>query len=73
MDNANGYRHVWVVYDTDDFPAEHIDRVVKLCRENSTEDTEFHAVCQTSVWNYGICFISVICSRIYTGQHIGRN
>ena len=23
LDNANGYRHVWVVYDTDDFPAEH--------------------------------------------------
>lgn len=44
LDNANGYRHVWVVYDTDDFPAEHIDRVVELCRENSTEDTEYHAV-----------------------------
>ena len=23
--SANGYRHVWVVYDTDDFPAVHID------------------------------------------------
>lgn len=43
-DNANGFRHVWVVYDTDDFPAEHIDRVVELCKENSTEDTEYHAV-----------------------------
>lgn len=43
-DSANGFRHVWVVYDTDDFPAEHIDRVVELCKENSTEDTEYHAV-----------------------------
>lgn len=43
-DNPNGYRHVWVVYDTDDFPAEHVDRVVELCRENSTEETEYHAV-----------------------------
>lgn len=25
-DSPNGYRHVWVVYDTDDFPAEHIDK-----------------------------------------------
>lgn len=44
LDNANGFRHVWVVYDTDDFPASHIDRVVELCKENSTEDTEYHAV-----------------------------
>ena len=43
-DNPNGYRHVWVVYDTDDFPAEHIDRVVYLCAESSTEETEYHAV-----------------------------
>nr|MBP3597908.1 RloB domain-containing protein [Eubacterium sp.] len=40
----NVYRHVWVVYDTDDFPAEHIDRVVQLCNENSTEETEYHAI-----------------------------
>lgn len=43
-DSPNGYRHVWVVYDTDDFPAEHIDQVVELCRENSTEETEYHAI-----------------------------
>lgn len=22
-ENPNGYKHVWVVYDTDDFPADH--------------------------------------------------
>ncbi len=43
-DSVNGFRHVWVVYDTDDFPAEHIDRVLELCKANSTEDTEYHAV-----------------------------
>ncbi len=43
-DSPNGYRHVWVVYDTDDFPAEHIDKVVELCRENSNEEKEYHAV-----------------------------
>ena len=43
-DSPNGYRHVWVVYDTDDFPAKHIDRVVELCRENSNDETEYHAV-----------------------------
>lgn len=43
-DSPNGYRHVWVVYDIDDFPVEHVDRVVGLCRENSTEETEYHAV-----------------------------
>ena len=44
QDNPNGYRHVWVVYDTDDFPAEHIDEVPRLCDQNSTEETEYHAV-----------------------------
>lgn len=43
-DNANGFRHVWVVYDTDNFPAEHIDRVLELCKEYSTENIEYHAV-----------------------------
>lgn len=44
LDNPNVYRHVWVVYDTDDFPAEHVDEVPKLCIQNSTEETEYHAV-----------------------------
>lgn len=43
-DNPNGYRHVWIVYDTDDFPAEHIDQVVQLCAENSTDEKEYHAI-----------------------------
>ena len=43
-DSANIYRHVWVVYDTDDFPSEHIERGVQLCIENSTEETEYHAI-----------------------------
>lgn len=42
--NANIFRHVWVVYDTDDFPAEHVNQVVALCRESSTEETEYHAI-----------------------------
>lgn len=43
-DSSNVYKHVWVVYDTDDFPATHIDRVLELCVKNSTEETEFHAI-----------------------------
>lgn len=42
--NSNVYKHVWIVYDTDDFPADHIDCVLQLCVENSTEETTFHAV-----------------------------
>ena len=42
--NSNVYKHVWIVYDTDDFPADHIDRVLTLCIENSTEETAFHAI-----------------------------
>lgn len=42
--NPNGYGHVWVVYDTDDFPAEHIDQTTQLCETWSTEDTTYHAI-----------------------------
>ncbi|MDD6798568.1 MAG: RloB family protein [Clostridia bacterium] len=42
--NSNIYKHVWILYDTDDFPAAHIDCVLQLCADNSTEETEFHAI-----------------------------
>lgn len=42
--SANEYKHVWIVYDTDDFPAEHINYMVVLCEKASTEDMTFHAV-----------------------------
>lgn len=42
--SPNIYRHVWVVYDTDDFPPKHIDAVVHACRDYSTEETEYHAI-----------------------------
>ena len=30
--DPNGYKHVWVVYDTDEFPPEHIDTTAQLCQ-----------------------------------------
>ena len=43
-DDPNGYKHVWIVYDTDDFPAEDINKVPELCRNSSTEDCHYHAI-----------------------------
>lgn len=42
--NPNGYKHVWIIYDTDDFPANHIDRVPELCKQNTNQYREYHAV-----------------------------
>ncbi len=42
--NSNIYRHVWILYDTDDFPPTHIEQVVQLCQKNSTDETEYHAL-----------------------------
>lgn len=42
--NPNGYKHVWIVYDTDDFPAAHINKTAELCQKNTTQDTQYHAV-----------------------------
>lgn len=42
--SANGYSHVWVVYDSDDFPADHINRTAELCNSETTEETVYHAI-----------------------------
>ena len=39
----NVYKHVWLVFDKDDFPAEQFDRTVALCDTTSTSETTFHA------------------------------
>lgn len=43
-ESPNIYKHVWIVYDTDDFPAEHVDKVVELCNKNNTDETTYHAI-----------------------------
>lgn len=43
-ENPNGYKHIWVVYDTDDFPADHINRTAELCGQNTMNETQYHAV-----------------------------
>ena len=42
--NPNGFRHVWIVFDTDDFPADHINRTVELCEASSSDETQYHAI-----------------------------
>lgn len=42
--NLNGYKHVWVVYDTDDFPAEHIDETANFCKKCSSNKMQYHAI-----------------------------
>lgn len=43
--DPNGYKHVWVVYDTDDFPPEHIDQTAQLCEKLSVgSETVYHAI-----------------------------
>lgn len=43
-EGPNDYKHVWIVYDTDDFPAEHINKTAELCKSTSNENTQFHAI-----------------------------
>lgn len=42
--SANGYRHVWVIYDTDDFPPKSIDETARLCDADSNDETTYHAI-----------------------------
>ncbi len=43
-DSLNEYKHVWVVYDTDDFPADHINQTEILCNNTVNDETIFHAI-----------------------------
>lgn len=40
----NVYKHIWIVYDTDDFPAKDVNLTAELCRNASTEARTFHAI-----------------------------
>ena len=43
--DPNGYKHVWVVYDTDDFPPEHIDKTAQRCKDLSIPGgITYHAI-----------------------------
>lgn len=44
ISSTNGYKHVWIVYDTDDFPADHINQTAELCALESSEETIYHAI-----------------------------
>lgn len=38
------YKHVWVVYDTDDFPANRINQTADDCVNLTNDETEYHAL-----------------------------
>lgn len=38
------YKHVWIVYDTDDFPAERINLTAEECCLLTNDETVFHAI-----------------------------
>lgn len=67
--SSNIYKHVWIVYDTDDFPAQNIDKVVDLCHTYSNEETTYHA----NALNYGSCCISRLFIPIYIVRNIGQS
>jgi len=42
--SPNTFKHVWVVYDTDDFPADDIDNTAFRCKAISNSETVYHAI-----------------------------
>lgn len=42
--SANVYKHVWIVFDTDDFPSANINRTVALCEAETNSETHYHAL-----------------------------
>ena len=38
------YKHVWLVYDKDDFPAGYFDQTAMKCNSISTDETRYHAI-----------------------------
>ena len=79
QNNGVVFKHVWIVYDTDDFPAENIDMVAQLCQEyNAQGETIYHAVWSNQcveLWYllhfmYGVTFVhySGECVSTQTGE-----
>lgn len=44
LHSSNVYKHVWVVYDTDDFSEANIDLTEDLCNQYSNSETEYHSI-----------------------------
>lgn len=50
QNDADGYQHVWIIYDQDDFPPDSFDNVAKRCDalnkrfQGEGRDTTFHAI-----------------------------
>lgn len=44
QNSPNDIRQVWIVYDTDDFPAEHINKTALLCQQYSNDEIQYHAI-----------------------------
>ena len=42
--SANVYKHVWVVFDTDDFSPADINSTVTLCKSETNSETHYHAL-----------------------------
>ena len=42
--NPNGCRHIWIVYDKDDFPAEQFNQTAILCENHSSDKRTYHAI-----------------------------
>jgi hypothetical protein len=42
--SGNVFKHVWIVYDTDDFTHEHINQTAELCTKYSSDETTYHAI-----------------------------
>ena len=42
--SSNIYKHVWLVYDKDDFPSENFDKTAALCETASNDETHYYAI-----------------------------
>lgn len=44
QNDPNGFKHVWVVFDKDDFAARDFDAAIDLCKKYTTPETTYHPV-----------------------------
>lgn len=71
--NPNGYKHVWIVYDTDDFPSAHINKTNEACVNLSTEETQYHAIWSNQCIELWFLLHFGFFSQIFIETNIGLN
>jgi len=71
--SGNMYRHIWIVYDKDDFPEDDFDNTFFRCQELSDDSVTYHALWSNEcIELWFLLHFEYMQSNLYRGQYIPK-